>query len=78
MKRSVRCAVVRVSLLFGPGIGGRPTFFDEQVAALRAGRPLTLFSDEWRTPLSLAVAAEALLAVAFSHHPRPSSYRTQA
>ena len=61
-----RAAVVRVSLLFGPGIGGRPSFFDEQVAALRAGRPLTLFADEWRTPLSLAVASGALLTVADS------------
>jgi dTDP-4-dehydrorhamnose reductase len=59
--------VARVSLLFGPSLSGRPAFFDEQVAALRAGRPpLTLFTDEWRTPLSLAAAAEALLEVAFS------------
>jgi dTDP-4-dehydrorhamnose reductase len=61
-----RAAVVRVSLLFGPGIGGRSAFFDEQVAAFRAGRSPTLFTDEWRTPLSLAVAADALLAVADS------------
>src|SRR5207244_6259254 len=44
-------------------IVGRPYFFDEQVAALRQGRSLTLFSDEWRTPLSLATAARALLAI---------------
>ena len=61
-----RAAVVRVSLLFGPGLTGRSTFFDEQVASLCAGRPLTLFVDEWRTPLSRAVAAEALLDLAFS------------
>jgi dTDP-4-dehydrorhamnose reductase len=58
--------VARVSLLFGPSLTGRPTFFDEQVAALRAGRPVTLFPDEWRTPLGLAAAAESLLGVAFS------------
>ena len=52
--------VLRVSLLFGPGIVERPYFFDEQVAALREGRRLTLFNDEWRTPLSLASAARAL------------------
>src|SRR5436305_4941697 len=34
-----RHAVARLSLLFGPGLGGRPSFFDEQVAAFRAGRP---------------------------------------
>lgn len=61
-----RSAVVRVSLLVGPSINGRPSFFDEQIAALRAGRPLTLFRDEWRTPLDLVTAARALLAAADS------------
>jgi dTDP-4-dehydrorhamnose reductase len=55
--------VLRMSLLFGPSIVGRPYFFDAQVTALREGRPITLFSDEWRTPLSLATAARALLGV---------------
>jgi dTDP-4-dehydrorhamnose reductase len=58
--------VVRMSLLFGPSIVGRPSFFDSQLAALRARRPLTLFSDEWRTPLSLITAARALLAIVCS------------
>jgi dTDP-4-dehydrorhamnose reductase len=61
-----RGAVARVSLLYGPSLAGRPSFFDEQAAALRAGRPLTLFADEWRTPLDLATAARALLALARS------------
>jgi dTDP-4-dehydrorhamnose reductase len=55
--------VLRMSLLFGPSIVGRPYFFDAQVAALHEGRPITLFSDEWRTPLSLATAARALLGI---------------
>jgi dTDP-4-dehydrorhamnose reductase len=59
-------AVVRVSLLFGPSFTGRTAFFGEQVAALRAGRTVTLFADERRTPLSLGVAARALLDVALS------------
>jgi dTDP-4-dehydrorhamnose reductase len=59
-----RGIVVRVSLLFGPTIVGRPSFFDEQVQALRESRPLTLFNDEWRTPLSFATAARALLEIA--------------
>jgi dTDP-4-dehydrorhamnose reductase len=58
-----RGIVLRVSLLFGPSIVGRPYFFDEQMAALRQGRPLTLFTDEWRTPLSLSVAARSLLLI---------------
>jgi dTDP-4-dehydrorhamnose reductase len=62
-----RSAVVRVSLLYGPSLHGRPSFFDELAAALRAGRPITLFRDEWRTALDLITAAQALLAVARSN-----------
>jgi dTDP-4-dehydrorhamnose reductase len=58
--------VARVSLLYGPTLVGRPAFFGEQVMALRAGKPVTLFEDEWRTPLSLETAVRALLAVARS------------
>ena len=61
-----RSAVVRVSLLFGPTIVGRPGFFDQQLDALRSRRPCTLFEDEWRTPLSLRTAARCLLAAAGS------------
>lgn len=58
--------VVRVSLLFGPTLIGRPSFFDQQVTAVREGRPCSLFHDEWRTPLSLPTAAQGLLALAHS------------
>jgi dTDP-4-dehydrorhamnose reductase len=61
-----RGVVARVTLLFGPSLTSRPSFFDEQVAALREHRPVTLFRDEWRTPLSLHTAATALLALAES------------
>jgi dTDP-4-dehydrorhamnose reductase len=61
-----RGAVVRVSLLFGPSLAGRATFFDQQLDALRGGRPVPLFQDEWRTPLSLLSAARGLVAVARS------------
>lgn len=63
---SRRAAVARVSLLFGPGLGQRRGFFDEQLVAIRAGRPCPLFVDEWRTPLALSTAAAALLALAIS------------
>jgi dTDP-4-dehydrorhamnose reductase len=59
-------AVARVSLLYGPSINGRTSFFDEQTTALRARRNLTLFTDEWRTPLHLRTAAQALAALAAS------------
>jgi dTDP-4-dehydrorhamnose reductase len=61
-----RAVVVRVSLLFGPSRTARAGFFDQQLAALRAGRQITLFADEWRTPLSLRRAAEALVLLAAS------------
>jgi dTDP-4-dehydrorhamnose reductase len=58
--------VVRPSLLFGPACpeASRRGFFDGQVEALRTGAPLTLFDDEWRTPLSLRIAGKALAAIA--------------
>ena len=59
-------AVVRVSLLYGPSVTDRPTLLDRQRQALAAGEPLTLFDDEWRTPLDLPTAAHALLAIADS------------
>jgi dTDP-4-dehydrorhamnose reductase len=61
-----RGLVARVSLLFGPTLTGRPSFFDQQAAALRERRPLKLFEDEWRTPLSLLTAARSLAALAAS------------
>jgi dTDP-4-dehydrorhamnose reductase len=58
--------VARVSLLFGPGIVGRASFFDTQMLSLCQGRPCALFADEWRTPLDLLTAAQSVLAVARS------------
>lgn len=58
--------VVRISLLYGPALSGRPTFFDDTVTALRTGKPITLFTDEWRTPLDFVTAADALLALCAS------------
>jgi dTDP-4-dehydrorhamnose reductase len=59
--------VARMSLMFGPSLVGRPSFFDQQVTALRHRTPITLFADEWRTPLSLQTAAIGLLALAQSN-----------
>jgi dTDP-4-dehydrorhamnose reductase len=60
--------VARVSLLFGPSRAGRPGFFDQQRMALTSAKPITLFEDEWRTPLSFVTAARGLLALARSNH----------
>lgn len=53
--------IARISLLFGPSFSGKPSFFDHQVQNLLRGQPLHLFEDEWRTPLSVATAAKALI-----------------
>jgi len=66
VRSAPRTLVVRMSLLFGTSVVGRPTFFDEQVTAARNGKPIALFADEWRTPLSLKTAASALVALAQS------------
>jgi dTDP-4-dehydrorhamnose reductase len=59
--------VVRVSLLFGPSLVGRPTLFDEQTSALREKKKVCpLYEDEWRTPLGLVTAAQGLVAIATS------------
>jgi dTDP-4-dehydrorhamnose reductase len=58
--------VVRTSLMFGPPINGRPNFFQAQVRSLESGSPMTLFVDEWRTPLSFHAAARGLVAIAES------------
>ena len=55
--------VARLSLLYGPSLVTRRSFFDQQLAALRERRPITLFEDEWRTPLDLPTAAQALVAI---------------
>lgn len=64
--RALGQVVVRVSLLFGPSLTGRPNFFDAQVAAIRGGQPMRLFHDEWRTPLDVPTAARALIDIARS------------
>ncbi len=59
-----RNTVVRLPLLFGPSLSSRPSFFDQQIEALQGGQRISLFYDEWRTPLSLQVAACALMVLA--------------
>jgi dTDP-4-dehydrorhamnose reductase len=61
-----RGLVARVSLLYGPSRSGREVYYDRAVNALRRGEPQTFFEDEFRTPLDLATAAEALARLAAS------------
>lgn len=65
--RDVRGAVcVRLPLMYGFPVTTRQTTFVRQVQALQAGEPLRLFTDEYRTPVALADAARAVVAVAES------------
>lgn len=59
-------AVARLSLLYGPCLTGRTSFFDRMVDGLKHGRPVPLFADEFRTPLDLPTAARVLVALARS------------
>jgi len=56
-----RGLVVRVSLMFGPTLIGRPYFFDQQLRTMQLGQQVTWFEDEWRSPFGLRAAAQALL-----------------
>jgi dTDP-4-dehydrorhamnose reductase len=58
--------VARVCLLYGPTRAGRPAYYDRAIAALRHGEPQVFFEDEFRTPLDLWTAAEALAGLAVS------------
>lgn len=58
--------VMRVSLLHGTSLVGRPTFVQQLLQALRNGQTFCLFEDEWRTPLDLATAAESIAVAAES------------
>lgn len=52
--------VFRLALLYGPGKHGVKTFLDRTIEAWRAGQSVPLFEDEWRSPLALPDAADAV------------------
>ena len=56
--------VVRLPLLFGDSGGRGRGASDALLDGLDAGRPQTLFSDEWRTPLEVGEAARLCLRLA--------------
>jgi dTDP-4-dehydrorhamnose reductase len=53
-------AVARVALVLGRGFGRRGSASEGIAWALRAGRPLRLFTDQYRTPVDDRSAADAL------------------
>ncbi len=58
--------VLRLPLMIGPSLNSRLKFFDHLLAALRGKRRITLFDDEWRTPIAPDVVADAV-ALAVEH-----------
>ena len=47
--------------MVGPALGSGKSYYDQLVANLRAGQPVSLFQDEWRGMISYADAADGLL-----------------
>lgn len=58
--------VARVALMVGPALGEGQSYYDQLVGNLRAGRPVSLFQDEWRGMISYEDAAEGLVRLARS------------
>lgn len=59
--------VTRISLLYGPTLTSRPSFFTSTLDALRQGITRPVFVDEWRTPLTYQQTAEILCRLAVDH-----------
>jgi len=55
-----RAAVARVALVLGRGHGARATSSESVARALRSGRAVKLFTDEYRTPVDPESVADAL------------------
>jgi len=53
-------AVARVALVLGRGHGPRATSSEQVLRALRAQRPMTLYDDEYRTPVDPESVADAV------------------
>lgn len=66
LERYDEAAICRMPLMFGFSRNGRTPFFQRMVGEFQAGREMTLFADELRTPVSGPVAAAGLLLVAGS------------
>lgn len=52
--------ILRIALLYGFGIGNKKNHFQQMYQSLKTGNPVKLFSDQFRTPLSLLEAARII------------------
>ena len=62
-ERHPRAVIGRLPLLLGSGQGPDPTFLGHMIAQLLKAQPVTLFTDEWRTPVDAQSAAQGLLKI---------------
>ena len=53
--------ILRCALLYGIGIGNKRNHFQQMYESLKAGNPVKLFSDQYRTPLSFLEAARIII-----------------
>ena len=61
VRRHPRHLIVRTSLNFGTSPTGDRSFNEEMLAAVRSGRKLSLFTDEFRNPLTVDATVTAVL-----------------
>jgi dTDP-4-dehydrorhamnose reductase len=66
LAKSPGACIARTSLLFGSSLGDPLSFFDQLLQTIRDGRRFAMYTDEFRTPLSLPAAARGLLDLAAS------------
>jgi dTDP-4-dehydrorhamnose reductase len=55
-----KSVVVRPSIFYGRSLNGRPSFIETMLNNLRAGNQVTVFTDQYRTPLFVENLADAL------------------
>ena len=63
LRRYPEALVCRLPLMFGLRDGPATSFGQQMLTAIRSGRPLRLFIDEFRTPVDTDSAAQGLLAM---------------
>lgn len=66
VRSHARNLIVRIPLLFGPSFDGRRGASDSLLHAVSEGREFGLFTDEWRTPLDVRVAAARIVDLAIT------------
>ncbi|HDQ00386.1 MAG TPA: SDR family oxidoreductase [bacterium] len=59
-----KVVIARLALVYGFGLHRQRTFFESMIQAITAGKKITLFHDQYRSPILVQNLAEALLELA--------------